>query len=125
MVTPVRPLSDPPDTNDPANFDARADLLFNTDLPNLVEDFNANVPALNELIASTPSLLAAANYTGDYSAAVTYLAGQSVTFVEAGVEYVFVAKKTNLGITPVNGNDWLKIEKARTPDFLLINSGVI
>lgn len=125
MVTSVRPLSDPPDTNDSANFDARADLLFNTDLPNLVSDFNANVLELNDLIASAPALLAAANYKGDYSPARTYLAGESVTFVELGIEYVFVAKKTNLGIPPINGNDWLRIDKPSTPDFLLINAGVI
>lgn len=45
---------------------------------------------------------AAGNYQGDYNAGTTYTLGQSVSYLGT----IFVAKKTNLGITPVDGPDW-------------------
>lgn len=60
----------------------------------------ADAAANSALIAS-----GAANYKGNYAVGTTYTLGQSVTYGTSN----FVAKKTNLGITPVNGTDWLEI----------------
>lgn len=45
----------------------------------------------------------AANYQGEYSALTSYTRGQSTSYLGG----IFYAKKTNLGITPVDGADWL------------------
>lgn len=74
-------------------------------------------------IATQASIVAAgaANYKGEYSADTTYLLGESVSYNGGR----FVSKKTNLGITPVNGSDWLKlssneiIREARTSNVSL------
>lgn len=57
-----------------------------------------------ELAAQTA--VGAANYQGDYSAVITYLTGQSVSYLGQR----FIAKKSNLGITPVDGPDWLLLD---------------
>lgn len=53
----------------------------------------------------------AANYRGDYSAGTTYTVGQSVTYLGQR----FIAKKTNLGITPVDGADWFLLQLREVP----------
>lgn len=46
--TTFTPLTDPPDSNDPANFDTRADNLFNVELPRLVNvELASFVPEVN------------------------------------------------------------------------------
>lgn len=53
-ITPIAlslsPYSTPPQTSDPANFDPRADLLFGTELPRGVTEWNAITVAINVMI---------------------------------------------------------------------------
>lgn len=55
----ISEITDPPDTNDPANFDARADQLFNIELPQLVTELNVFRTQANAL--STDANLDAAS----------------------------------------------------------------
>jgi hypothetical protein len=109
--------TDPPLlTQDTATFNTNAEAIYTW----LVDDFTPGANALasnvyaNALEAEDDAITAqeasaaavgAANYQGDYSAGTTYTLGQSVSY--SGARYI--AKKTNLGITPVDGADWLKI----------------
>lgn len=128
----------PPSSADPANFDVRADyhVLYESQIGAALNLYAAAVNLVSSQInsealaaansaldaaASAVIAVGAANYRGDYLVGTTYTLGQSVSYL--GERYI--AKKTNLGITPVDGPDWLLIPQARTPDFLLINAGVI
>lgn len=115
MPTQITPLPTPPSRQDPASFSTRAD-SFLGQLPTFATEANAlatevNADALSAEISATIAdnsafvASGAANYRGEYSSSTTYTTGQSVSYL--GERYI--AKKTNLNITPVNGNDWLKI----------------
>lgn len=121
--TTIAALPATPDRADRATFSPRATALFDaikaTWQPELQSvanvTYNNAVEAAAAAVASSASADAAANsaliasgaanYKGNYAAGTTYTVGQSVTYGTSN----FVAKKTNLGITPVNGNDWLEI----------------
>lgn len=125
----ITSLPTPPSSTDMSSFDTRADALLGA-LPTFVSEVNAvadnvydnaveaaatvsaaaaeaGAAAASASAAATSQLIAegAANYKGTYSAGTTYTVGQSVTY--SGSQYV--AKKTNLGITPVDGSDWLQL----------------
>lgn len=131
MVQQITQLPDPPSRADPANFAAKGDAFlgalpqFRNELNLAGDDFEAGLAIVEQAIPAAEAAIGAANYKGDYSAGVTYQIGQSVSYIENGIEYVFVAKTINLGVTPVSGANWLKIDKPRTPDLLLINAGII
>lgn len=115
-IPPITPYpGTPPTTSDPANFDARADEFvgYIHTLADELDDFataaNAQAEevtdARDETLAASTAAVGAANYRGEYSAGITYTLGQSVSYLGAR----YIAKKTNTGITPVDGADWLKI----------------
>ena len=121
--TTIAALPATPDRADRATFSARATALFDAikatwqpqlqgvadvTYSNAVEAAaSATAAGLSKASAENSALIAtgAANYKGNYAAGTTYTVGQSVTYGTSN----FVAKKTNLGITPINGNDWLEI----------------
>jgi hypothetical protein len=89
---PMTPLSTPPQTSDPSNFDARADTMLGVELPRLVTQINAVVAYLNGLSTSVTtsttdaqaaatlavslqtSAIALANFKGNWSALTGALA---------------------------------------------------
>lgn len=129
MTVQITALPTPPSRSDPANFAVRGDAflgalpLFQSEANLLADEANSNTvaaaasaaTAAGQVVLATAQAerselaadisVGAANYKGDYNAMTTYLVGQSVTYL--GVEYV--AKKTNLGITPIDGLDWLEL----------------
>lgn len=129
MAAQITPLpTTVPSTADPANFDVRADATLGA-LPTFIAQTNALATeaesnavtaqnAANIAVPASEVAVGAANYKGDYSAGTTYTQGQSVSYL--GVQYV--AKKSNTGITPVDGADWLAIPTL--PQLVLLNSGV-
>lgn len=137
----ITPLPTPPSRQDPANFADEADAFlgalptFGTEANQLATDVNADAAAAAQSVVDAAAEVAlaaaqvalatdeadraetaadiavgAANYQGDYDAGTTYQIGQSVTYL--GNEYV--AKTVNLGVTPVDGVNWLIIRL--TPD---------
>lgn len=108
-VTITLPPPAPSRTNDtPSDFADKADAFVAWQVAARDEQNAQNVEN-NSLNASaqTASLAAqgAANYKGEYVSATAYTLGQSVSYLGR----VYVAKKSNTGITPVDGNDWLII----------------
>jgi hypothetical protein len=100
----ITPLPTPPSRDDPANFAARGDAFLGA-LPDFATELNDALPTINDAIPASEIAVALVNYKGDYSASTTYLVGQSVTYT--GIR--FLSKKTNLNITPVDGNDWYEL----------------
>lgn len=100
----ITPLPTPPSRDDPANFAARGDAFLGA-LPDFATELNDALPTINDAIPASEIAVALVNYKGDYNSATTYLVGQSVTY--NGVR--FLSKKTNLNITPVDGNDWYEL----------------
>jgi hypothetical protein len=100
----ITPLPTPPSRDDPANFAARGDAFLGA-LPDFATELNDALPTINEAIPASEVAVALVNYQGEYSSSVTYVVGQSVTYNDVR----YMAKKTNLNITPVNGNDWYEI----------------
>ena len=100
----ITPLPTPPSRDDPANFAARGDAFLGA-LPDFATELNDALPTINEAIPASEIAVALVNYKGDYNSATTYLVGQSVTY--NGTR--FLSKKTNLNITPVDGNDWYEL----------------
>lgn len=116
-------IGTPPSSADPANFDARADyhVLYESQLGAALNPYalainqlstEINAEAAAAAASAETALLArdiavgAANYRGEYMAGTTYLTGQSVSYLGGR----FIAKTTNLGITPVDGTNWLEIK---------------
>jgi hypothetical protein len=100
----ITPLPTPPSRDDPANFAARGDAFLGA-LPDFATELNDALPTINDAIPASEIAVALVNYKGDYSAATTYLVGQSVTYNDIR----FLSKKTNLNITPVDGADWYEL----------------
>lgn len=100
----LTPLPTPPSRDDPANFAARGDAFLGA-LPTFADELNAELPTINEAIPASEIAVALVNYKGDYNSATTYLVGQSVTYNDVR----FLSKKTNLNITPVDGDDWYEL----------------
>ncbi len=136
-------LPTPPTRSDPTNFSTRAD-AFMTALPTFATQANATASDVNDAkndaeaaataagvsataaadsatAADAARLIAegAANFQGEYSGAVTYTVGQSVSY--SGNRYV--AKKTNLDITPTNGADWLLLATGGTVTSVAVSGG--
>lgn len=59
----------------------------------------------DDAITASQIAVAAANFRGDYSAVATYTLGQSVAY--SG--YIWLAKKSNTGIVPAEGANWLRL----------------
>jgi len=74
---------------------------------------------VNDAAAAAQSAIGAANYQGDYDAGTEYTVGLSVSF--GGT--VFSAKKTNLGIEPVDGADWLELGSGDVNSTLALTAG--
>lgn len=100
----ITPLPTPPSRDDPANFAARGDAFLGA-LPDFATELNDALPTINDAIPASEIAVALVNYKGDYNSATTYLVGQSVTYNDVR----FLSKKTNLNITPVDGNDWYEL----------------
>jgi hypothetical protein len=100
----ISPLPTPPSRDDPANFAARGDAFLGA-LPDFATELNDALPTINDAIPASEIAVALVNYKGDYNSATTYLVGQSVTYNDVR----FLSKKTNLNITPVDGNDWYEL----------------
>lgn len=120
----ITPLPPAPSRQDPANFAVEGDLFLGA-LPQFGSELNQSLIVVEQALPAAEAAIGAANYKGVYNAATTYQVGQSVSFTVSGEERIFVAKTINTGITPTSGANWFEIPRPRTPDFLLINSGVI
>jgi len=132
---PMTPLPTPPSRNDPTNFAARGDAFLGA-LPTFQTEANALelavdadavaaaasagaaaqsvLDAQQEVIAAenaAAAAAAAANYKGEYSAGTTYQVGQSVS---SGGK-IWIAKTINLGITPVEGANWMQLKTSSPP----------
>lgn len=103
----ITPLPTAPTRADSSTFAARAD-AFVAALP----PWGAQLNALASAIDASAALV---NYKGEYSASTTYTLGQAVTYSGA----IYYAKKSNTGITPVDGADWYLI---RVPVLRISNS---
>jgi hypothetical protein len=139
----ITALPTPPTRSDPANFAVRAD-AFMVALPTFVTEVNATVDDVNQAMADAEAaataagisesnaagsanaadasrLIAegAANFKGEYAGGTTYTVGQSVSY--SGQRYI--AKKTNLGITPTNGADWLLLATGGTVTSVGVSGG--
>lgn len=135
---PITPLPTPaPSRSQPENdFVANSNALFGA-LPTLVTEINAESALINaDRVAAAASAASAAgqvtlaaaqvalataeadrakaaadiasgaaNFQGEYSAGTTYQIGQSVSYLGT----VFIAKTINLGVTPVDGANWLEL----------------
>lgn len=65
-IVPLTPLATPPDPNDRSTFDARA-YPFTVSQQTMVGEFNANVPALNDVATAASGALAASHYKGAWA----------------------------------------------------------
>lgn len=65
-IVPLTPLATPPDPNDRSTFDARA-YPFTVSQQTMVSEFNANVPALNDVATAASGALAASHYKGAWA----------------------------------------------------------
>ena len=107
----ITPLPTPPRRNNPATFADDGDAFlgalpaFVTETNTLAEQVSDDALAASAAHAAADVAIAAANYRGEYSAGTTYTLGQSVTYTGER----WMAKKTNLGITPVEGADWARL----------------
>ena len=127
MTVPAPPTLTPapspaPTRADPANFNVRADAYHswlvphvNTELPSLITWMSARsneiADAVDDAESAATAAVGAANFKGDYAAGTTYQIGQSVS--DGGK--VWIAKTVNLGITPVEGSNWMELKSSSPP----------
>jgi hypothetical protein len=117
----ITALPTPPSRDDPTNFSARGDAFlgalpaFATEANALAVDVNADAVAAAadaaDAQAAAVAAIGAANYKGDYAAGTTYQVGQSVS---SGGK-IWIAKTVNLGITPVEGANWMELKSSSPP----------
>ena len=124
---PMTPLSPPPQTNDPGNFDARADALLGAGLPLFVAEANALETNVNAREASATSAattataaataaqaaqalaLALANYKGTWSALTGALAIPA-SVLHNGVFWSLTASLANVTTaTPGVSSSWIPV----------------
>jgi hypothetical protein len=118
----ISPLPNPPSrSQSPDTFSTDADAFLGA-LPDFQEEANDQADYLDALAvdvtadaaaAEAAAVIAAgaANYQGDYNAAITYQIGESVSY--SGRRYV--AKTVNTGVTPVDGANWFIIAELPAP----------
>lgn len=118
----ISPLPTPPSrSQSPDTFSTDADAFLGA-LPDFQSEANDQADYLDALAvdvtadaaaAEAAAVIAAgaANYQGDYNAAITYQIGESVSY--SGRRYV--AKTVNTGVTPVDGANWFIIAELPAP----------
>lgn len=81
-----------PQSSDPSNFRANAD-LFVAALNTFDNEMNATVEGINAILPSLDAASVAVNFQGTWNSATAYTAGQSVAYL--GITYLAILPSTN------------------------------